>query len=78
MKRILVLLPCAALCGCTSSGNFAKTFKALGEDPAIVSAVLGTPWGVQRFVRIGGTTNSVMVSPDGTVTVNAHPATPSE
>lgn len=73
MKRILVLTALAALplCGCMSSAGFSKTIRELSRDPAIVSGTIQTPYGAARFVRIGGTTNSVTVSPDGTVTVNS-------
>ena len=72
MKRLLLLSPLALsgcmLIGCTSYGNITKN---LAKDGAIVVANVGTPWGVQKVVRIGGTTNSVVVSPDGTVSINA-------
>lgn len=69
MKRIIVLTACLALCGCTP--NFAKSMKALGNDRAVFIGSLQTVYGTGKVVRIGETTNSVTVSPDGTVTVNA-------
>jgi len=68
MKRILTLSACVALCGCTP--NLAKSMKALGDDPAILVGSVQSVYGTVKVTRIGGTTNSVTVSPDGTVTVN--------
>jgi hypothetical protein len=68
MKRIHFLLP-LLFCGCSST-NITKLTAALAKDPAIVSSRVTTLYGTVSFVRVGGGwTNSVSVSPDGTVTV---------
>lgn len=67
MKAALVLMVTALFTGCTSMKGVAKAFK---NDPAIVVVRMGTPWGNQSMTRIGGTTNSVTVSPEGNVTIN--------
>lgn len=59
---LLTLLP-----GCVSMSKLAKQLK---DDPAIVTVRMGTPWGNQQLNRIGGTTNTVLVAPDGAVTIN--------
>lgn len=68
MKKLvfLILLP---LCGCSST-NITKLVGALAKDPAIVSVYVPTMYGAVKFVRVGSTTNSVDVSPDGNVKVN--------
>jgi hypothetical protein len=53
--------------GCTGLSGVARELK---DDPAIVVVNVGSPWGQQKLVRIGGTTNAVSVSPDGTVSIN--------
>jgi len=69
MKTILLTLAVIPLLtGCTSMAKLAKELKG---DPAIVVSKLGTVYGTHYLVRIGGTTNDVTVSPDGTVTVGA-------
>jgi hypothetical protein len=55
--------------GCTST-NITKLVGALAKDPAIVSVYVPTMYGAVKFVRVGSTTNSVDVSPDGNVKVN--------
>lgn len=68
MKKLLVLSAAIALLsGCVSMSKLAKELK---NDPAIVTVRMGTPWGNQLLNRIGGTTNSVDVLPDGTVRIN--------
>jgi len=72
MKRTMILLGAVAalsLTGCATQ-NLAASLKALGEDPAIVVGKVTSVYGTFGIIRIGGTTNSVTVSPDGTVTVN--------
>ena len=56
-------------CGCAGYGNVSKN---LSEDGAIVKAKIGTPWGVQDIIRVGETTNSVEITPDGSILIN-HP-----
>lgn len=62
----LALIP---LTGCATR-NLAASLKELGDDPAIVVGSINTVYGTAKLVRIGVTTNSVTVNPDGTVTVN--------
>lgn len=74
MNRKFCAVLCAAVlmsAGCMDCGKIAKQLK---DDPAIVWLQVGTPWGVQKMVRVGGQTNSVSVDPDGTVTIIAHEA----
>ena len=54
--------------GCSST-NITKLTQALSRDPAIVSAKVATVYGTASLVRVGSTTNTVTVGPDGTVTV---------
>lgn len=71
MRKLFILTATAFVAlvgaGCSSLSSVAKQLK---DDPAIVVVNVGSPWGQQKLVRIGGTTNSVAVSPDGTVTIN--------
>lgn len=68
MKKLLCLAAgLTLLSGCVSMTRLAKQLK---DDPAIISVRMGTPWGTQLLTRIGGTTNSVDVLPDGTVRIN--------
>lgn len=62
-----VLALALLLTGCAGYGTITKN---LSEDGAIIKAKIGTPWGVQDIVRIGETSNSVEVGPDGTIRVN--------
>lgn len=76
-KRLLTSSPtiglvCAVsllLTGCTGVGRITKN---LSEDGAVVVLTLGTPWGTQKVVRVGETTNRVEVTPEGRVLVNGH------
>lgn len=54
--------------GCSSTPSL---IRALSKDQAIVTVRVGTPWGVQSFTRVGSTSNSVNVAPDGAITINA-------
>jgi hypothetical protein len=65
MKLFISIAACVLLTGC--AGGLAKH---LAKDGAIVIVNMGSPWGNQKVVRIGTTTNSVTVSPDGTVGIN--------
>jgi len=71
MKKLSAILGLSALValstGCAGMGTVSRNLK---DDGAIVILEMGTPWGNQKLVRIGGQTNSVTVSPDGTVTIN--------
>jgi hypothetical protein len=68
---VLRLLLCAAVVGLvTGCANYGKISEHLKGDAAIVVLQVGSPWGVQKLTRVGGQTNSVAVSPDGTVSIN--------
>jgi len=70
MRNVLLgLLVVMGLSGC-AAGSAAKFAKALGNDKAIFVINAGTPYGTQKIVRIGDTTNSVVVTPEGQVSVN--------
>lgn len=57
-----------AFTGCTSTG---KVIKALQNDKATVSLNVVHPYGQIKLVRTNpGTNQTVIVSPDGTVTIN--------
>ncbi len=47
-----------------------KLVKELGKDHSIFTGTVTTIYGMGRFTRIGETTNTVTVSPDGTITIN--------
>lgn len=66
MKK-LALLGVVVLSGCT---NLDKSIEALGKDGAIVTGRIGTVYGTLDFRRVGATTNSVEVTPEGKITVN--------
>lgn len=66
MRTSLALLV-VALCGCSST-NVSSLVKALAKDPATVSVRIRSIYGSVDFVRVGGATNSVSISPDGTIT----------
>lgn len=71
MKRNLLLaIAAASLCGCSST-NITKLVGALAKDPAIVSVNVPTMYGTVKFVRVGSQTNSVAITSDGEVRVNA-------
>lgn len=63
----LPVLICALCSGCAGYGSLSRN---LAKDGAIVRAEIGTPWGVQKILRIGSTTNAVLIGPDGTVVIN--------
>lgn len=73
MKKTLALSLCGfaaiiVLPGCT---GLAGSLQALGNDPAIVSGSIMTPYGSSKFVRIGGNrqNQTVQVGTDGSVTI---------
>ncbi len=82
MKKTFVILSAlvaiGSFTGCVGQ-NATKGFVAMGANLAkdhalfIVDNKLMTPWGQQnsRIVRVGDLTNTVTVSPEGVVTVNA-------
>ena len=69
LKLITALGMIIATSGCSST-NITKLATALAKDQAVVSMNVSSVYGTVKFVRIGGSTNSVTVNPDGTVTVN--------
>lgn len=66
---LLVSIPALFLCGCVSNQT-TSLVRALSKDPATVSATIVTPWGTARLVRVGGQTNNVSVTPDGSVSIS--------
>lgn len=66
MKFALSLVLVVAGLGCTGFGNVAKSLK---DDPAIVILNVGTPWGIQKLVRVGGQSNEVTVTIDGEIKI---------
>lgn len=74
LKRVLPLcllgLLWIALCaGCAPMAPH-KLMKEVAKDRSVLTGTVTTIYGNGRFTRIGETTNSVTVSPDGTVTIN--------
>ncbi|HYG23368.1 MAG TPA: hypothetical protein VEH04_11345 [Verrucomicrobiae bacterium] len=73
IRRILSMIALASMLtlstGCRSAG-LVSLAEHLKDDPAIVSAQISSVYGTVKFTRVGGQTNSVTVSPDGTITVN--------
>lgn len=65
MKRLIPLL--IFLTGCSTT-NITKLVKELAKDPAIVTVRVSSVYGTVNFTRIGGHTNIVTVTPDGTIT----------
>ncbi len=71
MKPLFALVGMIAITSLGSGcGGLAKTARALSKDEAIVIVEVNTPYGKQKLTRIGGTSNSVEVSTDGTVVIN--------
>lgn len=68
--KTLIIVSLLALCATGCTPNLAKFAKELSKDPAIVNAHVQTVYGTVKFTRIGVTTNSITINPDGTVTVN--------
>ncbi len=69
MKKIIPLLLVIPLVGCSTRALNALA-KNLKGDQAIVVGKVSSIYGTVSLVRIGGTTYSVTVAPDGTVSVN--------
>lgn len=70
MRKLFILGMAFVAVLCSGCSGLSGIIKASAKDPAIVVARVGTPWGVQQLTRIGGTTNSVSIAPDGTVSIN--------
>ena len=70
-KKLLVATALAALALTSGCTGLSGTLQSLGNDPAIVSGSLMTPYGSTKFVRVGGnrSNQTVTVSTDGTVTI---------
>lgn len=68
LKLSLALIAACAFTGCAGYGNITKN---LAKDGAIVRADVGSPWGKQTIVRIGGTTNRVKIGKDGEIEINS-------
>ncbi|HEX7861047.1 MAG TPA: hypothetical protein VF773_12010 [Verrucomicrobiae bacterium] len=59
----------ALMSGCVGYGTITRN---LSKDGAIVQIELSSPWGPQKFTRVGVTTNknTVLVEPGGRVVMN--------
>lgn len=68
MKKVILLALTVTLTGCSST-NISKVIQELGKDDSVVVHKLGTVYGTSYFVRVGPRTNSVVISPDGTVSI---------
>lgn len=70
MKKLILIAPTiVCLCGCAGTTKLAKV---LGNQSSILVLNVGTPYGNQNVVSVGGkTTNSILVTPDGKVSINA-------
>ena len=70
MKKALLPLTVIALAicatGCTTYGRLSAN---LAKDSAIIVADVNSPWGKQTFIRVGVTTNRVVIE-NGTVSIN--------
>lgn len=68
MKKLLTLamLP-LILCGCSGYGTISKN---LAKDGAILWLDVNSPWGKQKAVRVGTTTNRVEITADGEIVIN--------
>ena len=63
--RLLLLLP---LCvGCQGMASFERQ---LAKDPATVVFTTVHPYGNVHLIRVGNTTNTLIITGDGAVTVN--------
>jgi len=69
MKTLSLMAAALLLTGCSST-NISKLVNAMSTNSSIVVGKVSSIYGTATLIRIGGTTNSVTVSPDGTVTVN--------
>jgi len=70
--KLLLLIPVALLCGCSAT-NVSKWQKALAGDKAIAVVRVRSVYGTADLTRVGETTNSVNILPDGTVQINHRP-----
>lgn len=81
MKSVALSLLLIPLLGCAHFGKeMAYVSQAIAHDPAtfVVDVALTTPWGSQtvKMTRIGGSSNSVSVTPDRAVSINPPAAQP--
>jgi len=65
--KILLAMVAIAFTGCAGLGTVTKN---LAKDGAIVRADVNSPWGKQTLIRVGATTNSVRIGPDGQIEIN--------
>lgn len=65
MKALLALALLVSITGCV---NMPKIAKELAKDDATVSIKVNTIYGTASFFRAMPRTNSLSVSPDGTIT----------
>jgi hypothetical protein len=70
MKKLIYLtLSMIAIGSFTGCANYGKLSANLKDDPAIIILNVGTPWGNQKMVRIGGQSNYVSITPEGVVNI---------
>lgn len=68
MKKLLALtVGSMLLCGCQGYGTISKN---LSKDGAILWLDVNSPWGKQKAIRVGDTTNTVEITTDGDITIN--------
>ena len=69
--KLLKLSMCAAL-ACLVSGcaGYGMISKNLGDDGAILVIDSKSIYGQNKLTRVGETTNSVVIDPDGTIIIN--------
>lgn len=70
MKTLALITLAALATGCASADKLATIANELKDNPAIISAKVNTLYGNATLIRVGNNTNSVTISPDGTVTIN--------
>jgi hypothetical protein len=72
MKTLAILAVVALVTsGCLSSKSLSPIIKELAKDPAVVNITAVSPGFTFSMSRVGVTTNSVTVAPNGALTVNA-------
>jgi uncharacterized lipoprotein YajG len=69
MKTLTLIAAALLLTGCSST-NISKLVNAMSTNSSIVMGKVTSIYGTATIIRVGGTTNQVTVSPDGTITVN--------
>lgn len=70
LAQVVALLMVVLASGCYTPGAIVRQLK---DDGAIVRAKVGTPWGVQDFLRVGESSNRVTIHPDGRIEISPCP-----